>query len=84
MTYHLLDINGVRVAEGHKASFCLEDSTCVNPDNRYFYCDQTQGISVNCGDHYGADLDCQWIDITGVPPGNYTVEVRIEQTNKNN
>ena len=77
--YDLLNTaTGEKVAEGHKASFCLEDSTCAHGANTHFRCYLgNQGISVNCGDLYGNYLDCQWIDITGVPGGEYTVRQRV-------
>ena len=32
---------------------------------------------MNCGDLYGSHLDCQWIDITDVPLGTYTLRLRV-------
>ncbi|NXT29085.1 LOXL1 oxidase, partial [Syrrhaptes paradoxus] len=101
--YDLLDATtGKKVAEGHKASFCLEDTTCdfgnlkryactahtqvaflggrdarrapppQHPPNPLF---SPQGLSPGCYDTYNADIDCQWIDITDVQPGNYVLKV---------
>jgi hypothetical protein len=30
-------------------------------------------------DTYDAGLPCQWIDITGTPPGDYTLHVALNQ-----
>ncbi|XP_031163367.1 lysyl oxidase-like 5a [Sander lucioperca] len=78
-TYDLLDFfTGQKVAEGHKASFCLEDTSCDPGVRRRFACTaHTQGLGPGCYDTYHANIDCQWIDITDVPPGNYILKVTV-------
>jgi hypothetical protein len=79
--YVLLDANGTEMAYGHKQAFCLRDNTKtlrVQGGARpgFFSCNN-QGISSGWSDIYYGDLDCQWIDITDVPSGNYVVKVRV-------
>lgn len=78
-TFDIYDKNGVRVAEGHKASFCLEDNQCMPGVKKRFACANygDQGISVNCSDIYKYNVDCQWVDISDIEPGVYTLKVAV-------
>ena len=77
-SYELLTTNDSVVVTGRKQAFCLEDfarySSTAGPAK--FTCDY-QGITVGWQDIYGSYLDCQWLDITGVLPGDYLLRVTI-------
>lgn len=76
-SYELRDGDTV-VARGHKQAFCLLDSFSPAWKNvgGQFDCGN-QGISRGFADIYESDLPCQWIDISDVPPGEYTVRAEI-------
>ncbi|GLG96781.1 Lysyl oxidase-like protein 2 [Gryllus bimaculatus] len=78
-TFDIMDSKGKKVAEGHKASFCLEDNQCLPGVKPTFACANfgDQGISVNCSDIYRHTIDCQWVDISDLDPGMYTFKVAI-------
>lgn len=80
--YRLYNGCGEEVGNGHKQSFCLEDSrrTGNNPNaptTARYGCNRDQGIQAGWSDVYGRTLDCQYVDITDVPPGTYYLQARI-------
>jgi hypothetical protein len=77
MSYRLLDTNGNRVAVGLKVGFCVLDVFRWSPSaaSTALYSCTDQGIQVGWGDLYDSTLDGQWIDVTGLPNGNYTMEL---------
>ena len=81
--YRLLDNTGAVVRNGKKVGFCLMDITRVdsaaNPNARY-NC-SSQGIQAGWADIYSSNLSGQWIDITGLPSGSYTLEIVIDPMN---
>jgi hypothetical protein len=82
-SYELVDPAGDTIAVGRKQAFCLVDSDrfvddpSVGEDKRYSCL--FQGIQRGWSDVYGSDLPCQFLDITGVPPGAYTLRVEINR-----
>ena len=77
MSYRLRDANGNIAAIGLKVGFCILDVFRWSPSapNNALYSCTDQGIQVGWGDLYDSTLDGQWIDITGLPAGNYTIEI---------
>ena len=77
--YTLRDMSGAIVAQGRKVSFCLEDVRRWDPAapvNSKFDCED-QGIQAGWSDFYDGGLPGQWIDITGIPAGDYQLEITI-------
>jgi hypothetical protein len=67
-----------QMTEGAKRGFCMIDIWDYGSSRPKRYTDCSfQGITVGWGDVYHQALDGQWIDITGVPDGNYVLEVEV-------
>jgi hypothetical protein len=79
-SYELQDQNGNIVAPGHKQAFCLMDfepwAAGVSWRDAQYHCGY-QGIQTGFADTYDSYLDCQFIDISGVPAGNYVLQITL-------
>lgn len=82
--YRLLDAGGQPLAPvGHKQAYCLEDQEPITgPDDgtgRYA-CGELadQGIQAGWADIYDNERRCQWVDITGIPAGDYIIEATVD------
>lgn len=85
--YRLLNAAGQVVAESAKVSFCLRDSVriwdepapTIGPLGSAGQCGASeQSINAGSADHYDQFLPDQWIDVTGVAPGDYIVEITVD------
>jgi hypothetical protein len=76
--YRLLDEAG-QVVGGHKQAYCLMDTLPIGEGAGVgkYYCGN-QGITAGWADLYARYLDCQWIDVTGLPSGGYRLEVVVD------
>lgn len=79
--YELVNTDRTVVVAGHKQGFCMEDSLKYDGGKSNGYNCAFQGITSGWGDWYFKQLSGQWIDITGVPEGDYIVRVRINAAN---
>jgi hypothetical protein len=72
-----------KMVAGRKQGFCVIDllpaasPSCTPPPPKYFPCSTNQGISVCYADEYHFLLDCQWMDVTGLPAGPYVLEDEV-------
>jgi hypothetical protein len=79
-TYELLNLDRSVVVAGTKQGFCFEDSFKYEDGGKSNGYDcHDNGITRGWGDWYYKQLVGQWIDITGVPEGDYIVRVTINQ-----
>lgn len=83
---------GTNVVVGRKVGFCVLDFYRWRADaapTKKFDCantpaaltNSTQGIQAGWGDVYDKTLDCQFIDITGVPAGDYLLQIAVNPDN---
>jgi hypothetical protein len=96
-TYELWNIaNPGAVRRGVKTGFCFFDTTPYRlglpgaPQASYYkatWCGTRNsltnrvGVSVGWGDRYPYNFSRQWIDVTGVPAGDYMVRATVDQQN---
>lgn len=78
--YRLFDAKNNEVGVGFKAAFLLIDILMWVPNSppAMFGFDE-MGISAGWADIYSAGLQCQWVDITDVPPGDYTLQISVNE-----
>ena len=75
--YSLLTLDRTTVVTGRKQGFCFEDSFKYGDNKSAGYDCEFQGITSGWGDWYYKQLVGQWIDITGIPEGDYVVRTAI-------
>jgi hypothetical protein len=88
--YELLS-NGNKVASGSKIGFCFWDNVNYGATTaeRYIGCANrqpgalavTMGLSRGWGDVYGSNLLGQYVDTTGLPDGEYRLQVTADKPN---
>lgn len=78
-SYRLLRPDGSEAMNGRKQAFCLLDSEPYTADagTSPIYSCLHQGLQAGWADVYTADLPCQFLDITGIADGDYSLELEV-------
>ena len=66
------------VASGHKQAFCIEDVEQIEPVASHGYDCTMMGITVGWADVYAHATSCQWVDVTDIASGAYTLTVTVD------
>ncbi len=75
----LININSSFIMENGQSSTTLPGYN--RPGQPSTGCGLTQGIHVGKADVYSSGLTGQWLDVTGVPNGQYFIEIELDSTN---
>lgn len=81
LRYEIVDLYDVVVATGGKRSFCLAESGCLTARASYHAC-SNQGLYAGCWDTYPYWLGCQYVDVTDVTDGLYSLRVTVDPQDK--
>ncbi len=78
--YDLVDLNtGEVLPIGSKSGFSVIDIGVYDPEIAVNGCvgynARNQGITAGCQDTYSRNLQCQWVDVTGIADGEYELRV---------
>ncbi len=75
---------GTVVVDGGKPSFAIEDGERWDPEASPTgrFTAENSGIQRGWSDIYGQILPGQWLDVTGVPPGRYWLEISMDPDKK--
>ena len=70
--YRLINSDNQLMPIGFKNGFCVIDLECSGGGTPQFGCGN-MGITAGCGDYYSSGLQCQWVDLTEMEEGDYTL-----------
>jgi hypothetical protein len=72
-------VNPVRTSA--KFGFCVEDTSCGGGAQPFYDCG-FQGLTAGCEDLYSSFLGCQYVEVTGLAPGEYVLRVTADPFNE--